>query len=391
MLDSNWPVARAAILPNEQVISIFFSYFIAVKPANNLFDGLARRSRSDPCEVKRSNSRLRLLEQENARLKSELAELVSCLRSAYDNQLSKEDSILVDDSQINNSTRDDDEKRRDSIEDISGACDVTTGQFIIDALKNRLAKMKELIKKRDVRLREAKDLSTQLEFKVKEKYFQACENELLLKETRESLSEKNRQVELLEARWIEAQSQWMSENAAKDRQTAELRLALDARDSEMRTALMKAQLWEDSYNDGQKAFRRVESELSDLKSQQEMLIQSKDLLEQQVRLLQQDFETIRDERDKLRKDLDNLKERASKSPVAAAVPVRRRSSNGSSIGQEIQRQASQMSGYVSDQVVSEDQAVPSVQVNRTHHQTMTVSFYRLIFNPVLFLNVGRKV
>ena len=331
----------------------------------------ARRSRSDPCEVKRTGNRIRLLEQENTRLRSQMAELVSCLRSTYDNQLRKEDSLLVaDDSQINNSSRQEDgETRRDSIEDISGACDVTTGQFIIEALKNRLVKMKELVKRRDIRLREAKDLSTQLEFKVKEKYFQACENQLLLKETQENLEAKSRQVEQLEARWIEAQSQWMSDSAARDRQASEMKLALDTRDSELRTTQMKVQLWETSYNDGQKVVRQLESDLSDLRSQQEILIQSKDLLEQQVRLLQHDFETVRDERDKLRKDLANLKEQSShgvglvcnKSPVDPSQSSRRRSSN-SNAGQGIQRQASQMSDYVSDQAVSEDQADPPSQV-----------------------------
>ena len=252
---------------------------------------IARRSRSDPCEVKRSGNRLRLLEQENTRLRSQLAELVTCLRSTYDTQFTKEESILLEDSQVREEESLIDHERRNSIEDLTGACDITTATYIIESLKGRLLKMKEVIKRRDLRLREAKDLTTQLEFKVKEKYFLACENQLLLKETQERLSEKNREVELLEARWIEAQSQWMSTSASKDRQAAELRGTLDARDSELRTALMKAQLWENSYNDGQKTMRQVEFEL---KSQQEILIQSKALLEQQVRVLKEDLESVRE-------------------------------------------------------------------------------------------------
>lgn len=307
--------------------------------------------------MKRSGNRLRVLEQENTRLRSQLAELVSSLRSTYDTQFTKEESILLEDSQMKDESLADNE-RRNSIEDLSGACDLTTATYIMEALKNRLFKMKELIKRRDLRLREAKDLTTQLEFKVKEKYFQACENQLLLKETQERLGEKNREIELLEARWIEAQSQWMSTSAGKDRQVAELRGTLEAREMELRTALMKAQLWENSYNDGQKTMRQVEFEL---KSQQEILIQSKALLEQQVRVLKEDLDSVREDRNRLHKDLENFKEQAAKgeitsSPNAAFQSSRRRSSQG------IQRQASQMSDYVSDQAVSEDQALPVNQV-----------------------------
>ena len=44
--------------------------------------------------------------------------------------------------------------------------DVNTAQYIIDALQNRLYKMKEMLKRREQRLRETKDQVTQLEFKV---------------------------------------------------------------------------------------------------------------------------------------------------------------------------------------------------------------------------------
>lgn len=311
-----------------------------------------------------------MLEQENTRLRSQLAELVSCLRSTYDTQLSKEESILLDDSQSKEQLLEEDE-RRNSIDDIAGAGDITTAQYIINALKNRLLKMKEAIRKREVRLREAKDLTTQLEFKVKEKYFQACENQLLLKEIQERLGEKNREVEVLEARWIEAQSQWMSTNAAKERQTAELRSSLDAREMELRTALMKAQLWENSYNDGQKTMRQVESEL---KSQQEILIQSKALLEQQVRILNEEVETVRDDRNRLQKDLENIKEQMSnldfnnKSSTVTQQSTRRSSGH-------IQRQASQMSDYVSDQAVSEDQALPLKVVFHLAHRVRKYKSY----------------
>ena len=322
---------------------------------------IARRSRSDPCEVKRSGNRLRLLEQENTRLRSQLAELVTCLRSTYDTQFTKEESILLEDSQVREEESLIDHERRNSIEDLTGACDITTATYIIESLKGRLLKMKEVIKRRDLRLREAKDLTTQLEFKVKEKYFLACENQLLLKETQERLSEKNREVELLEARWIEAQSQWMSTSASQDRQAAELRGTLDARDSELRTALMKAQLWENSYNDGQKTMRQVEFEL---KSQQEILIQSKALLEQQVRVLKEDLESVREDRNRLQKEMEKLREQAASAEImrnsanTSLQTSHRRSSHG------IQRQASQMSDYVSDQAISEDQALPVNQVTK---------------------------
>lgn len=327
---------------------------------------IARRSRSDPCEVKRSGNRLRSLEQENSRLRLQLSELVTCLRSTYDIQFSKEESILLEDSRDKEETINDSE-RRNSIDDFAGAGDVTTAQYIINALKNRLLKMKEIIKRRESRLREAKDLTTQLEFKVKEKYFLACENQLQLKEVQERLGEKNREVELLEARWIEAQSQWMSTSATKDRQTAELRSTLDAREAELRTALMKAQLWETSYNDGQKTMRQVESEL---KSQQERLIQSMSLLEEQIRTLKEDLGSVREDRSRLQNELENLREKTANAEMKQNSPIlhaalqstsRRRSSQG------IQRQPSQMSDYVSDQAVSEDQAPRlAIQVKRVH-------------------------
>lgn len=327
---------------------------------------LARRSRSDPCEVKRTGNRLRSLEQENSKLRLQLAELVNCLRSTYDIQFSKDESVLLEDSQDKEESINASE-RRNSIDDLAGAGDLTTAQYIIDALKNRLLKMKEVIKRRESRLREAKDLNTQLEFKVREKYYRECEIQLQLKEVQERLGDKNREVELLEARWIEAQSQWMSTTAAKDRQAAELRSALDARETELRTALMKAQLWETSYNDGQKTMRQVESEL---KSQQERLIQSMSLLEQQVRVLKEDLESVREDRSRLQKELEMFREQAANAELSQNSPIlhaalqstsRRRSSQG------IQRQASQMSDYVSDQAVSEDQAPNLViQVERVY-------------------------
>lgn len=329
-----------------------FNYFACTYSTNSNLFSPARRSKSDPCEIKRSGNRLRLLEQENSRLRLQLTELVTCLRSTYDVQFTKEESILLEDSQVKEDSINEGE-RRNSMDDLSGAGDFPTAQYIMNALKNRLLKMKEVIKRRDLRLREAKDMTTQLEFKVKEKYFQACENQLLLKETQERLVDKNREMELLEARWIEAQSLWMSTSATKERQNAELRASLDAREAELRTAVMKAQLWETSYNDGQKAMRLMENEL---KSQQELLMQSMSLLEQQVRVLKEDLETVREDRSRLQKELENLREQTANNDVRQNSPTPYATSQSTSYrrsSQGLQRQTSQMSDYVSDQPVSE--------------------------------------
>ncbi|XP_057377130.1 centrosomin-like [Daphnia carinata] len=358
----------AALLTNKKPVAHSNAGLPTAADSSDSSKRAARRSKSDPCEVKRSGNRLRLLEQENSRLRSQLKELVSCLRSTYDVQFSKEESLLLEESQVKEDSLNGSE-RRNSIDDLSGAGDIPTAQYIINALKNRLLKMKDVIKRRDLRLREAKDVTTQLEFKIKEKYFQACENQLLLKETQERLVEKNKEVELLEARWIEAQSQWMSTNATKERQIAELRGTLDARETELRTAFMKAQLWETSYNDGQKTMRQVENEL---KSQQELLIQSMSLLEQQVRVLKEDLETVREERNRLQNELENLREQTANanvsrnSPTHAAPPSTSYRNNS----QGIQRQASQMSDYVSDPPFPED-LYPVMQAGRNEQNTNT--------------------
>uniref|UniRef100_A0A0N8E3C9 Golgin subfamily A member n=1 Tax=Daphnia magna TaxID=35525 RepID=A0A0N8E3C9_9CRUS len=359
----------AALLTNKKPVAHSNAGLPSAADSSDSSKRAARRSKSDPCEIKRSGNRLRLLEQENSRLRLQLKELVSCLRSTYDVQFSKEESVLLEDSQVKDDSLNDAE-RRNSIDDLSGAGDLPTAQYIINALKNRLLKMKDVIKRRDLRLREAKDVTTQLEFKVKEKYFQACENQLLLKETQERLLEKNREVELLEARWIEAQSQWMSTNATKERQIAELRGTLDARETEIRTALMKAQLWETSYNDGQKTMRQMENEL---KSQQELLIQSMSLLEQQVRVLKEDLENVREDRNRLQNELENLREQTANANVSRNSPTLHAAPQSTSYrnnSQGIQRQASQMSDYVSDQPASED-LYPVIQTGRNEQNTNT--------------------
>lgn len=307
-----------------------------------------RRVRSDPGEQKRSCNRLRTLEQENTQLRIQLAELVSTLRSTYDGSIMKDDASMFEDSQ--QQSRDEEsllaEERRRSIEDVEGAGDTTVAQFIINSLNNRLIKLKDTIKRKEQKLRETKDLVTQLELKSKEKYFQSCETQLLLKETQERLAEKSKMVETVEARWIEAQAQWASTSATKDREAAEIRGVLEARESELRAALLKAQLWENSFHDCQKSLRELEC---DRKAEYESLIQSKVMIEQELRLVQNDCESIKIERDRLQTDLESLKEKLKSVPVQEGTVTSPLAPQRSGL----QRQGSQMSDYVSDQAASD--------------------------------------
>lgn len=298
---------------------------------------LVRRSRLDHKEGKRSSKKLRAVEQENARLRSQLAEVIDSLRSTYDAQLVKDDSMLLEDSQSK------EDSVNYSVEAPTTSGDVVTARYIIQALQGRLMKMKDLIRRREQRLRETKDLATQLELKLKEKQFQNCEMELQLREARGKLVE-------LERRWAEAQSILVE----KERLTGELRGALDAREMELRGALMKAQLWEDSYQTSQKNSRQKEAEVA---LQQELLVQSKSSLEQQVRLFTEELEALRYEKDALQSNLESVKEQLKNAEMMAQS---RRTSQG------LQRQVSQMSDYVSDQAISAEDVPPSVQVNIFH-------------------------
>lgn len=281
-------------------------------------------------------------------MRIQLAEMVTNLRSTYDGSVMRDNSGLLEDSQ--QQSKDDEsmqeEERRRSIEDVEDAGDATIAQFIINSLNNRLIKLKDVIKRKEQKLRDTKDMVTQLELKLKEKYFQNCESQLLLKETQERLAEKGKLVETLEARWIEAQAQWTSTSASKDRQVAELRGTLEARESELRAALLKTQLWENSFHDCQKSLRQLES---DRKAEHEALIQAKVVIEQELRLAQGECESVKLERDRLQVDLESLKEKlksVSAQERTATTPVAPQRS-------VLQRQASQMSDYVSDQATSD--------------------------------------
>ena len=302
---------------------------------------LARRTRSDPCEVKRSSQRIRSLEKENSNLRLQLAQVLESLRSTYESQLGKDDHSLMDDSM--QQTKDESslaEERRRSIEDLEG--DVAlTARYVVEFLQGRLLKMKELLRRREQRVRESNDAITKLEFKVKEQYFQGCEVQLLLKETQQQLADKNQEVERLDARLIEAQSQWTSAAAVKDRQVTELRVELDKIQTDIRGAQMKAQLWENSYNESQKSLRQMESDLKEENSN----------LEEQICQLREEYDSIKSERTLLAQQFEALKISFEES---AKLQVSRRISEQ---GNKIQRQSSQMSDYVSDQAVSAEEAL----------------------------------
>ena len=296
--------------------------------------------------MKRSSQRIRSLEKDNSNLRLQLAQVLESLRSTYESQLQggKDDHSLMDDSQ-QQTTKDESslaEERRRSIEDVDG--DVAlTARFVVEALQGRLLKMKELLRRREQRMRESNDVITQLEFKVKEQYFQGCEVQLLLKETQQQLADKNQEVERLDARWIEAQSQWTATSSAKERQMTELRVELDKVQMEVRGAHMKAQLWENSYNESQKSLRLIEADLKEQNA----------VLESQICQLKEEHNAIKSERSQLAVQFEALKKSMEES--ATKLQESRRSSNT-----KLQRQSSQMSDYVSDQAVSAEEQVLAV-------------------------------
>ena len=85
-----------------------------------------------------------------------------------------------------------------------GDSDVNTARHIIGALQNRLMKMKDTVKRKEQRLRETRDQLAQLELKVKEKYFQQCEQKLLLNDVQQKLSVKCKEAEDLYNQCIQA-------------------------------------------------------------------------------------------------------------------------------------------------------------------------------------------
>lgn len=139
--------------------------------------------------------------------------------------------------------------------------------------------MKEVLKRREQRLRETKDQVTQLEFKVKEKHFQSRQDQLLLKETQDQLKQQHQETEVLHGRLGLMSAELQSLAAEKESVQAELE-----------SVRIKVHVWEKSYNDSQQSMRQT---VSDMNKQQDQLMQSKALLERQVQLLNQDLNAAR--------------------------------------------------------------------------------------------------
>ena len=265
-----------------------------------------RRSRSDAGDVSKAQNRLRFLEQENSSLRSQLADVMRSLRSTWDAH--RVNDRVVDDSEVR-------EESDLHAEDKSGCLaegdsNISTAHYIIDALQNRLMKMKESAKRKEQRLRETKEIITKLEFKVKEKYFINCESESQLKETNEKLQQKKEIVNDLEQRLgdIEAQYKndahvWESALSEKDLVISELKQRIDATEKELRTTEEKYVSLEKSHDDAKNLMHQIES---DSRVKQDLFMQTKSIMEDKVRLLEDQIQSLEKERRILQGTVDSL-------------------------------------------------------------------------------------
>ena len=120
---------------------------------------------------------------------------------------------------------------------------------------------------------------------MKERYFLSCQDQTVLKDTQQQLKVKSEALEQLNVRLEEMNGECQS--MAVDRECAR---------KELQSVEIKAQMWEKSFNDSQQSMRQV---VSDMRAQQDQLLQSKMLLEQQVQLLGDDLKVVQEERGRL--------------------------------------------------------------------------------------------